>query len=215
MLNKIHNYNINKLHLLAYSNPDSTISDQFRAIRSNIQFLREKKKNSILLITSPEDGEGKSTATANLAVSMARQNEKVLLIDANLRSPILHTTFRMPNSNGLSNILKGLSKLEETIYRTDVPHLDIITAGPEVFNPAEVLESNAMKKLLSKLDSQYDMVLIDSPSVLQTTETRVIANQCEGVVLVLKRGKTETEKAVKTKRVLDLANANLIGAILN
>ncbi|WP_066186657.1 CpsD/CapB family tyrosine-protein kinase [Gracilibacillus timonensis] len=215
MLNKIRNAPITPIHLLTYSYPDSVIADQFREIRSNIQFLREKKNHSILLITSPEERTGKSTMAANLAVSLSQQNEKVLLIDANLRTPIMHSLFNLSNENGLSNVLRGLSTVKEAIRHTDIHQLDIITAGPEVFNPAEILESHAMKKLLDELDHPYDIVLIDSPSVLQTTETRVIANQCEGVVLVLKQGKTEIEKAIKTKQVLDLANANLIGAILN
>lgn len=202
-------------HLLTYSRPDSIISDQFREIRSNIQFLRDMKKKSILLITSPEDGEGKSTIAANLAISMAQQNEKVLLIDANLRRPVLHHIFKVSNRIGLSNILKGLCSIEQAICQTDIKHLDIILSGPEVFNPAEILKTNVLNKLLNELDHQYDIVLIDSPSVLQTTETRVMANQCEGVVIVLRQGKTDTEKALKTKQILDLANAKLVGAILN
>ncbi|WP_246001285.1 CpsD/CapB family tyrosine-protein kinase [Oceanobacillus piezotolerans] len=215
MLSKMLKSKAKKIQLVTYFHADSHISDQFREIRENIRFLRDKNKNAIFLITSPENGEGKSTTAANLAVSMAQQKEKVLLIDANLRAPSLHTIFKVPNQSGLSNLLKGISNIDESIYPTDVHHLDILTSGPEVFNPTEILGGQMMTDLLKELGSMYDVILIDAPSVLKTTETRVLANQCQGVILLLQKGKTEMDKAVKTKRLLDLAHANLIGVILN
>ncbi|WP_241558927.1 CpsD/CapB family tyrosine-protein kinase [Oceanobacillus halophilus] len=215
MLNRMRNTAPSKIQLVTYANSESIIADQFRAIRANIRFLRDEKKDAIFLVTSPGDGEGKSTISANLAVSMAQQKERVLLIDANLRAPIMHTIFKVANKVGLSNLLKGISTINQTITPTDINNLDLLTSGPEVFNPTEILGSQSMSELLNELGSRYDIVLIDSPSVLKTTETRVLANQCQGVVLVINRGKTEVEKAIKSKRVLHLAHANLIGVIMN
>ncbi|ASN06004.1 CpsD/CapB family tyrosine-protein kinase [Virgibacillus necropolis] len=201
--------------LITYSNPDSIVSDQFRAIRTNINFLTEKRKNRIFIITSPGDGEGKSTTTANLAVSMAQQKESILLIDANLRDPIIHDVFKVPNDLGLTSILSGKAKLENIIKRTGIGNLEILTSGANLFNPAELLGNEQMTELLKTVADMYDIVLIDSPPVLESTETRVLANQCDGVVLVLNRGKTELEKTVESRRVLELAHARLVGAIIN
>lgn len=204
-----------KRHLMTYSNPDSMVSDQFRAIRTNINFLTEKRKNRLFIITSPGEGEGKSTTTANLAVSMAQQKEKILLIDANLRNPIVHDIFKIPNELGLTSILTGKVSLENAIQRTGIGNLEILTSGATLFNPAELLGNEQMTFLLRTVANMYDIVLIDSPPVLESTETRVLANQCDGVVLVLNRGKTELEKTVESRRVLELAHSRLVGAIIN
>lgn len=175
----------------------------------------EEKKNRVFLITSPGVSEGKSTTVANLAVSIAQQKEKVLLIDANLRDPIIDRIFKIQNIIGLTDVLNGVTTLKQAISRTDIGKLDILTSGSEVSNPTEILGSRDMETILNDVSTMYDIVLIDSPTILKSTETRVLANQCDGAVLVLNRGKTEMEKAVETKRVLDLAHANLLGVILN
>lgn len=204
-----------KNYLVTYSNPDSMISDQFRAIRTNINFLTEDRKNRLFIITSPGTGEGKSTTTANLAVSMAQQKERILLIDANLREPIIHDIFKVPNDVGLTSILSGKTNLEDAIQKLGIGKLEILTGGATTFNPAELLGNSRMTDLLRVVASTYDIVLIDSSPLLTSTETRVLANQCDGVVLVLGRGKTEIEKTIESRRVLDLAHANLVGAIIN
>ena len=173
------------------------------------------RENKIFLITSPKNGEGKSTTIANLAVSMTQQKEKILVIDANLREPVLHSIFKIPNEAGLTDVLTGKANLEEAIYKTEITRLDVLTSGSSSFNPAELLESERMKELLTSIARTYDIVLIDAPSVLKSTETRILANQCDGVVLVVNRGKTEIEKAIETKKVLELAHARIVGAILN
>lgn len=200
---------------MTYSNPDSMISDQFRAIRTNIKFITEKKKNRLFIITSPSGGEGKSTTTANLAVSMAQQKEKILLIDANLRDPIIHDIFKIPNHLGLTGILTGKVSLDNAIQPTEIGNLEVLTSGAALFNPAELLGSEQMTSLLKTVADMYDIVLIDSPPILDSTEARILANQCDGVILVVNRGKTELEKLVESRRVLELAHSKLVGAIMN
>nr|WP_306798551.1 CpsD/CapB family tyrosine-protein kinase [Oceanobacillus saliphilus] len=204
-----------KIQLVTYLNADSVIADQFRTIRTNLKFLMEEKKSRVFLITSPGENEGKSTTVANLAVSIAQQKEKVLLIDANLRNSMLHQVFKIQNQTGLTDVLKGAISLKQAITFTDIGKLDILTSGPDVSNPTEILGSNDMASLLHDVADMYDIVLIDSPTILKSTETRVLANQCDGAVLVLHRGKTEMDKAVEAKRILDLAHANLLGVIIN
>ncbi|MEN1970017.1 CpsD/CapB family tyrosine-protein kinase [Lentibacillus sp. N15] len=204
-----------KGHLVTYSNPDSVVSDEFRAIRTNINFLTEERRNRTFIITSPEIGEGKSTITANLAVSMAQQKERILLIDANLRGPVIHDIFKIPNEVGLTDILSGKVHMESAVQKASIRHLEVLTSGAITANPAEILGNVYMNDLLTSVAATYDVVLIDSPPVLTSTETRVLANQCDGVIIVLKRGKTELEKTTEASRVLKLARAKLVGSIMN
>lgn len=204
-----------KGNLIAYSHPESIISEQFRMIQTNIKFVMEDNDNHIFLVTSPSSGEGKSTAVANLAVSMAVQKEKVLLIDANLRAPVLHTIFKISNSTGLSDVLKGKIPFEETIFHTEIGRLDVLTSGTRSFNPGELLGSPIMHELLKTALKSYDVILIDSHSVLDVTDTKLLANQCDGVILVLKNGKTSLEKTAEAIKELEFAKAKLVGVILN
>lgn len=206
---------LKKRYLVTLSHPDSFISDQFRMIRTNINFLTEEKKKSYFLVTSTDNGEGKSTITANLAVSMAQQKEKVLLIDANLRDSTIHKIFKIENNIGLTNLLTKQVNLEEAVTQTDIGNLDILTSGTISYNPVEILANEQVKDLFKIIVDTYDIVLFDSPSILDFTESRVLANHCDGVVLVVNRGKTEIEKTIEARRVLDLANGKIVGAIIN
>lgn len=169
----------------------------------------------MILITSPKSGEGKSTTAANLAVSMAQQDEKVLLIDANLRRPAVHLIFKLPNSVGLTEVLTGNTNFEEAVTNTEIGKLDILSSGSVTNNPSELLASQAMKELLHKAANKYDVVLIDSAPVLELTDTKLFASQCDGVLLVLHQGNTQIEDAAEAKKVLEFAKADVSGVILN
>jgi capsular exopolysaccharide synthesis family protein len=211
-MSKKNNY---KGNLITYTNSDSNISDQFRAIRTNIKFLPGDKRKRTILITSPGKAEGKSMTAANLAVSMAQQGEAVLLMDANLRAPVMHHMFNISNQDGLTDLLTDRASLNEVTYKTGIGKLDILTSGGTKVNPAELLESERMENLLHTALDSYNMILIDSSSVLKSTETRVLANQCDGVVLVIKRRKTKMSKIAESRKLLELVDAKLVGAIMN
>lgn len=204
-----------KRNLITFTNPDSIISEQYRTIRTNIHFINKDKKNSTLLVTSPGKREGKSTTAANIAVSMAQQKEKILLIDGNLRDPNIHSIFKAPNEIGLKDILKGGATFEEAVYPSKIGSLDILPSGVIPGNPAELLASHTMKQLLNKVKSLYDIVLIDSPPVLDVTDTKIIANLCDGVILVVRQDKTNIESAFETRKVLEYANTQIVGVVLN
>lgn len=208
---------IKKRNLIAYSSPDSLISEQYRTIRTNIKFSAVSKKRNIIMITSPTTGEGKSTTAANLAVSMAQNKEKVLLIDANLRNPSIHSIFKISNKVGLTSILSGSLQpsLEETVFKTGMGNLDVLTSGPIPFNPGEVIGLKVMQNFLTKCEMLYDLVLIDSPSILEVTDTKILANYCNGIVLVFNSGKTELKNALATKRILEFVEDKVVGVILN
>ncbi|MGM8364838.1 CpsD/CapB family tyrosine-protein kinase [Virgibacillus sp. W0181] len=205
----------NKGGLITYSHADSVIADQFRMIRANINFLPGKRANRIFLMSSAGKGEGKSTIISNLAVSMAQQKEKILLIDANLREPVIHDFFETPNDKGLTDILSRKSTFDEVVYKTGIGQLDLLTSGSTLFNPAELLGNEMMSVILQKVTNIYHVVLIDSPTILDYTETRVLANECDGVILVVNRKKTTKEKVAEARRVLELAHANTAGVIIN
>jgi capsular exopolysaccharide synthesis family protein len=203
-----------KRPLIAYSHPESLISEQYRMIQANIRFSVSDKRSRTFLITSPSKGEGKSTTAANLAVSMALQKEKVLLIDGNLRNPSLHSIFNIENSVGLTDTLTGRTNLYDAIHHTEIGRLDVLTSGSIPINPGELLSSPMMHEILVTSLKSYDMVFIDSHSVLELTDTKLLANQCDGVVLVIQSGKTLLDKAVESKKVLEFAKATLIGVII-
>ena len=175
-----------KKKLITFSSSDSMTSDQFRMIRTNIKFLPGEKDNKVFLITSPSNKEGKSTTVANLAVSMAQQDEKILLIDANLKSPAIHHIFDIPSQIGLADILMNKKRFDEVVYPTGIGELDILVSGTTFSNPAELLGSETMTYLLNLVTRMYSVILIDAPSILKTTETHILANQCDGVILVLR-----------------------------
>ena len=208
---------LKKRNLVAFSSPDSLISEQYRTIRTNIKFSSVSKKRNIIMITSPSSGEGKSTTAANLAVSMAQNQEKVLLIDANLRNPAIHSIFKIPNKVGLTNILSdsNFSFLDKTVYRTGMGDLDVLTSGPIPFNPGEIIGLQVMQDFLVKCEEHYDIVLIDSPSILEVTDTKILANYCNGIILVFNNGKTELKKALATKRILQFVEEKIVGVVLN
>lgn len=207
--------NNQKRSLITKLSPKSPISEQYRTIRTNLQFSSIDKELKILMVTSAEPGEGKSTTVANLAIVFAQQGKKVLLIDADMRKPTAHYTFNVLNTYGLTNVLTKLITLKEAIRETDVENVHLLTSGPIPPNPAELLASNAMLDFLTKAEESYDIVLFDAPPILAVTDAQILANLCEGSLLVIGSGKTETDKVLKAKDLLAAAKGKLLGAVLN
>lgn len=201
--------------LISFSNPQSIISEQYRTIRTNIQFSSVNQRYHTLVFTSPNFGEGKSTTVTNLAISMVQQEAKVLLVDADLRKPTLHKTFKLDNTIGLVNILSNESSLDEVISRTEIEGLDVIASGPIPFNPAELLASQTMDQFIKNVKELYDLILFDSSPVIEINDGRILSNKCDGTILVLHSRKTKAEDAVEAKRILGLVRANCVGVILN
>jgi capsular exopolysaccharide synthesis family protein len=147
-----------KAPFVTYYYPESALADQFQMIQTNINFLMSEKTTQTLMVTSPEEGDGKSTMLANLAVSMAQQKKKVLLIDTNLRTPALHDFFHTSNSTGLTDLLTGRMNFGEVVHHTEIWRLDLLASGPIPKNPVELLGSKMMKDLLVKLKESYDII---------------------------------------------------------
>lgn len=204
-----------KRSLITNTEPQSHISEQYRTIRTNIQFASVDKELITIVVTSSGPEEGKSTTVANLAVVFAQQGKQVLLIDSDLRKPTVHYTFHVNNTKGLTNVLTKQSELEEAIQDSLQENLSILTCGPIPPNPAELLSSKAMEELMNEVREKYDLVLFDSPPLLAVTDGQILASKCDGTLLIVSSGKTEIEQAIKAKDLLNSVNSHLLGAILN
>lgn len=201
--------------LVAHNDPKSPVSEQYRTIRTNIQFASINETIQTYMVTSSMAGEGKTTTISNLAVVMAQQEKKVLLIDGDLRKPSVHYSFQRNNIKGVTNVLTGHLPLKGAIMTTGVPNLDILTSGPIPPNPSELLASPQMDKLLKEACRYYDIVLVDTPPVLVVADAQIMANTCQGSILVVNCGKTEWESAKQAKEALVHAKAKLLGVVLN
>lgn len=204
--------------LITVAHPKSPISEQFRTIRTNINFMAIDKPIKTLAMTSANVSEGKSTVTDNLAVVWAQTGQKVLLIDSDLRRPTLHATFNKSNQQGLTTILTSGTNsvdLRQIIQESGVNNLDILTAGPIPPNPAELLNSQRMKTLLDTVKSIYDMVIVDVPPMLEVTDTQILSRSLDAVVLVVKQGQTQKLAIKRSVELLRLAKANLLGYVMN
>lgn len=202
-------------YLVTRSEPKSPISEQYRTIRTNIQFSSFQKEMKSIMVTSPDSSEGKSTTAANLAIVFAQQGKKVLLVDADLRKPTIHYMFNVPNTVGLTNMLVNQVDLAQVMFSTEDRYLHILPSGPIPPNPSELLASDAMQAAIEEMQKKYDVVLLDTPPVLKVSDAQIVANLCEGSVLVLSSGKTEIQQAIKAKELLNSANSHFLGVVLN
>jgi protein-tyrosine kinase len=207
--------NSNERSLITFFSPRAAISEQYRTIRTNIQFSSVDESIQTIMVTSSGPEEGKSTTVANLAVVFAQTGKKVLLIDADLRKPTVHYTFQVDNLSGLTNVLTKQATMEEAVNETKVENLFVLTSGPIPPNPAELLGSKAMDELLVSSLETYDIVIFDTPPVLAVTDAQILANKCDGTILVVNSGKTEIEPAVKSKELLLSSKGKLLGVVLN
>jgi len=201
--------------LITDINPRSPISETYRSLRSNIEFSSIDREIRTLMMTSAGPAEGKSTTTANLAVTYAQAGKRVLVVDADLRKPTLHHTFGLTNRWGLTSVMIGQASLEQVLQDTNVENLWCLTSGPLPPNPAELLASKKMTSLLETLKQEFDIILIDTPPVIAVTDAQIVASKCDGVVMVIDYGNVKREIALKAKQLLELARANLLGVVIN
>jgi tyrosine-protein kinase Etk/Wzc len=196
--------------------PDSIYSEAFRALRTRVQFSRvDRDSLKTILITSPAPQEGKSTIALNLAGIFAQSNKKILLIDADLRKPRMHLVFGKDKQPGLTDYLVGDSSFEKVLISTDMKNLSLITSGTIPPNPAEMLNSVQMEEFISKVRSEFDYVIIDSPPIIAVTDAEILARKVDGNILVVSADYTEKDMLERALQLLKNDQSVLIGTVLN
>lgn len=206
----------NPVSLITLVDPSSPVSEQYRTIRTNIQFASSiDRKLQTLVVTSSGPGEGKSTSSANLAVVFAKSGQKVLLIDADMRKPTVFKTFQLTNEIGLSTVLSTGSSVGETAQSTTIENLYVLTSGPKPPNPSELLGSMRMDQVIQEARNLYDIVIFDMPPVVAVTDAQIMASKVDGTLLVVRENVTKKEAVTKAKELLQLVNARVLGVVYN
>jgi tyrosine-protein kinase Etk/Wzc len=218
--------------LVTHFKPESMGAEAFRALRTNLQFLRLETKGKVFLITSSFVQEGKTLNSANLALTMAQAGNKVLLIDADLRKPLIHKAFGLSESPGLtdyvlgnycwkevsntiSDVMLGDFGIDNILKTPGMDNLHVITAGTRPPNPSEILSSARFRELLKEAAKDYNFIFIDSPPILPVADASEIATLADGVFLVYKVGKIGRGALRRAKSNLENVDAKLVGVILN
>ena len=190
-------------------------SESVRGVRTNLMFSTTVEGARSLLVTSTGPGEGKTVVSTNLAVALAQAGQRVLLIDADMRKPRVHTIFGKPQQPGLSNVLVGNAKASESVHKTTVPGLWVMPAGLHPPNPAELLGSKRFKDFMGSLAEHFDWVIVDTPPVMAVTDSSVVAHLVSGVLFVVGAEMTSRHAAQRAVEQLEQARAKFVGAVLN
>jgi len=190
------NKNVKSLQrrLITHEDPKSPISESYRSLRTSLLYTNTKKKDksSVILVSSPGPGEGKTTTIANLAITYANLGKKTILLDTDLRKPVLHNVFKFDKSPGVTSYLSGIdNNLDKIVYKTDIENLSIISSGVIPPNPSELLNVDKMVKLLEDLKKQYDIILFDTPPLLAVTDPYVLMKHVDHTVIVVRAGITQ------------------------
>lgn len=193
----------------------SSSAEAYRTLRTNLIFSEFAGTLRSILVTSPSPGDGKTTTVANLAVAFAHQGVRVLLVDCDLRRARLHEVFGIARDPGLSHVMLGYASIDDAIHPTTIENLSILPSGRHPPNPSELLGSNRMRTLLRDLGSRFDVLLIDSPPVLAASDAPVLATGIDGVLLVVRAGRTERSAAQAAIHQLRTLNARTLGVVLN
>jgi capsular exopolysaccharide synthesis family protein len=201
--------------LFSHIRPKSAIAESFRTLRTNLTFSALTGKNRTILITSPNPEDGKSTVASNLGVVLAQARNKVLIVDCDLRKPVMHNCFKLDKAIGLTNVLVQDLNPEDVVNATEVEGLYVMSSGPIPPNPSELLGSAKMADFLARVSEQYDVVLLDAPPVIVVTDAVLLAPMVDSVLLVLKAGSSRIELAREARDRLVNANARSIGVVLN
>ncbi len=201
--------------IIIKNNPKSPISESYRTLRTNIQFANVDQTMRTILVTSTSPGEGKTTTLTNLAVAMAQDGKKVLVIDCDMRKPRIHKAFEISNQKGLSDILMKRCDVTEAIVRLEDVGLDVIPAGIIPDNPSELLNSASMKNFIENVRSIYEYVFVDTPPVIPVTDAMIMSRYIDGVVLVISHGNTQIDMAKNAVEQLRSVKANILGVTLN
>lgn len=211
------------IELVTWERKPSVAAESFRAVLTSILFSgKNGDRPKVLVMTSPNPAEGKTTVTCNLAIALAEINQRVLLIDGDLRKPRIHEIFQISNEHGLRDLLMRRANgagesivLNGSIRQTSIPGLSVLPSGPATSSAANLLYSSNLRDLIGMFRSQFDTILIDTPPMLQMPDARVVGRLSDAVILVIRGGKTTRDAAVAARQRFSDDNTNVLGTILN
>lgn len=201
--------------LIMLDNPRSQVAESIYQLRSSIMLSAAGGPPPIIMVTSPNPAEGKTTISVNLAATLALNHSKVLIIDADMRKPSVHKVFHKPNHPGLSNLLTGNATLEEVVLPTPITDLFFLPAGSIPPNPIEILSSKGFSDLISRLHTEYSFIVIDTPPTIGFADARIISPLTNAVVLVINHNATSRRSGYLATQLLFNVNAKILGGVLN
>lgn len=201
--------------LITIADKSSPIAEQYRTIRTNIQFASADRKIQTIVVTSSGPSEGKSTTAANIAVVFANSGQRVLLVDADMRKPTIHKTFGLTNEVGLSKVLSSNNSVLEMSRPSMVDNLSILTSGPKPPNPSELLGSTRMNQVIEEARHLYDIIIFDMPPVVTVTDAQIMASKADGTLLVVRENVTRKDALTKAKDLLEMVQAKVLGVVYN
>ncbi|QPW17793.1 MULTISPECIES: polysaccharide biosynthesis tyrosine autokinase [Staphylococcus] len=201
--------------LIIMEKPKSVISEKFRGIRTNILFSTADNDVQTIVFTSEKPAAGKSTISANVAITYAQAGYKTLLIDGDMRKPTQHYIFNTDNMDGFSNLIINKTDYNKAIHKTDIVNLDLLTSGPIPPNPSELIGSEKSLEVFDYLRSEYDFIIIDTPPVNTVTDAQLFAEIAKYVVYVVDVQKNDRNAVKKGKKLIEKAGAKILGVVLN
>ena len=202
------------LALVSHTAPHSLLAESFRQLRTHLLFASDQPIRS-LLVTSPNPGDGKSTVATNLAIAMARTGERVLLVEANFRRPILPRVFDVPDAIGLSNVLVGLNRISEAVQATAIENLDVLVGGPPPPSPAGLVGCETMRQLVDEEVKAYDRVIVDGAPMLVVADNHLVTPMLDGVIMVFRAGENTRGVAQRAVQQILSLHGRIFGAVLN
>lgn len=204
----------NGARLVTFVEPKHVISEQFRTLRTNIEFVGATlDKLQVVMFTSAEKSDGKTTVSSNVAVTWAQAGKSVLYVDADLRRPTAHSTFDLLNTRGLTAILASNAQPKDTVQKTFVENLEVLTAGSVPPNPVELLSSARMASLVEWMRNNYDIIVFDVPPVMAVTDAQVLMPYVDGAILVTTFGQTLKANLQLTVERLQLTDTKILGVV--
>ncbi|MDU2673319.1 MAG: CpsD/CapB family tyrosine-protein kinase [Clostridium sp.] len=194
--------------------PNSISAEAYRNLRTKIKYYSIDKEIQTIVVTSSETGEGKSTVSGNLAISLSCNGSRVLVIDCDLRRPSLHKKFDVSNMVGLTDYLIGSSKYEEVLQKVN-NNLFVLTSGTRPPNPAEIIGSNRFEKFIKELKINFDYIILDTPPVRAVADSQILAAKADATLLVVKSGRSKRKSIYSAYEDLTKVKANVIGTVIN